>query len=64
MTRSAHLGLLLMTILWLGACGPTTRPPIADPDRATLGCLDRATQIAIRIENGSRDADRLQPCAD
>ena len=64
MTRTASLGLPLMTILLLGACAPTTGPSVADPDRANLGCLDRATQIAIRIENGSRDADRLRPCAD
>ena len=61
MTQS--LALPLAVVLLLGASAPTGgRPSAADPYRANLSCLDRATQVAIRIENGSRDTNRLRPC--
>ncbi len=61
MTRSLHLSLVAGHILT--ACAPTgMRTSSAGSDGVNLSCLDRATQVAIRIENGSRDTNRLRPC--
>ena len=51
----------LLAILAAAGCvaGGASTKSFGGPN---LSCLDRPTAIAIRIENGSRDTNKLRPC--